>query len=166
MASIHDLSAYILQRTGSIPDLQLHNLLYYAQAWHLVDEEEPLFPDRIEAWPPQPILPELFALTEHVWRLDAWPRGDAGALTDVERESVDGVLDSYGRLSDEQLIALVRREPPYRQARAGLGPVELSSNPITPAALYKYYSSLATNAAAVPIAELRWGGEGTLTVRA
>jgi uncharacterized phage-associated protein len=154
VASIHDLSAYIVRRTGPIPDLRLHNFLYYAQAWHLVNEEEPLFADRIEAWPPQPVLPTLFSLTEGVWRLDAWPLGDAEKVMDVERETVDEVLDTYGVLDDDRLVALVRTEPPYLEARAGLGRLELSSRPITPDALYKYYSSLATNDDAVPLSAL------------
>ncbi|WP_306204111.1 Panacea domain-containing protein [Actinoplanes sp. RD1] len=156
MASIHDLTAYILRKAGPTGGMELHKLLYYAQAWHLVNQEEPLFPDRIEAWPPGPVIPDLYEHHRDIWRLDAWTLGDADRLTADERESVDGVLDAYGTLGDAKLEALVEAEDPWRDARAGLHPIELSHNPITPAALRKYYGSLATTGDALPIAELSW----------
>ncbi|WP_305784138.1 Panacea domain-containing protein [Symbioplanes lichenis] len=152
MASIHDLIAYLLQKNGPTGSMEVHTLLYYAQAWHLVDDEEPLFADRIEAWPPQPVLPDLFELhADMVGLLDAWPRGDAERLTATEREAIDDALENYGRLSHIHLAALVTSEAPWRDARAGLDPLEISHHPITPAALYKYYSSLATDDDAIPI---------------
>jgi uncharacterized phage-associated protein len=35
--------------------------MYYAQAWHIVWEEEPLFADDFQAWANGPVIPALYA---------------------------------------------------------------------------------------------------------
>ncbi len=50
MANVHDVSAYILKHWGPMTAMKLQKLVYYSQAWGLVWDEEPLFPERIEAW--------------------------------------------------------------------------------------------------------------------
>ena len=50
MASVHDVAECILSQTGGITTWKLQKLVYYAQAWHLVWDEEPLFDEEIQAW--------------------------------------------------------------------------------------------------------------------
>ena len=40
--------------------MKLQKLIYYSQAWSLVWDDEPLFPERIEAWINGPVVPELY----------------------------------------------------------------------------------------------------------
>ena len=60
MATAHDVAAYILSKQGGLPAMKLQKLLYYAQAWGLVWDEEPLFGDRIEAWANGPVVKALY----------------------------------------------------------------------------------------------------------
>lgn len=46
-----DVAAAILERTGPLDTFKLQKLVYYAQAWHLVWDNEPLFEEPIEAGP-------------------------------------------------------------------------------------------------------------------
>lgn len=62
MPSALDVAQYILEQQGPMPAMKLHKLLYYAQAWSLVWDDEPLFPERIEAWINGPVIPDLFPI--------------------------------------------------------------------------------------------------------
>ena len=56
-----DVAAYILKKCGNMSHMKLQKLMYYAQAWSLVWDEEPLFPERIEAWVNGPVVRPLYA---------------------------------------------------------------------------------------------------------
>lgn len=60
MVSAHDVAAYMLRKHGPMSAMKLQKLVYYAQAWSLVWEDRPLFPERIEAWANGPVIPELY----------------------------------------------------------------------------------------------------------
>ena len=45
-----DVAEYILEREGVIGTLKLQKLVYYCQAWSMVWNNRPLFPEDIEAW--------------------------------------------------------------------------------------------------------------------
>ena len=49
MANVFDVAACILKQKGPMTAMKLQKLLYYSQAWSLVWDEKPLFPERIEA---------------------------------------------------------------------------------------------------------------------
>lgn len=70
--SAHDVAAYILRKQGPMSVWKLHKLLYYAQAWHLVWEEEPLFREHIEAWANGPVVPALYPLHKGLFTVSAW----------------------------------------------------------------------------------------------
>ena len=48
MTTALDVAAYILEKRGQMTAMKLQKLVYYAQAWSMVWDEEPLFADRIE----------------------------------------------------------------------------------------------------------------------
>ncbi|WP_375339284.1 Panacea domain-containing protein [Planktothricoides raciborskii] len=56
MATVYDVAAYILTKKHPLTAVKLQKLLYYAQAWALVWDKKPLFPERIEAWVNGPVL--------------------------------------------------------------------------------------------------------------
>jgi uncharacterized phage-associated protein len=146
MARIEDVAAYVLEKLGPITAMKLQKLCYYAQAWHLVWEDRPLFEARIEAWANGPVVTDLYRM--HRGRFNLSPGdipGDAGALTVDERETVDVVLSFYGSMNAHQLSDLTHREHPWQQARqaAGLAPMERGTAEITTAAMHEYYLTLA-----------------------
>jgi uncharacterized phage-associated protein len=148
MARIEDVAAYILTKLGPITAMKLQKLCYYAQAWHLVWEDQQLFDSRIEAWANGPVIPELYR--QHRGRLHLSPgdiAGDPAGLAGAEQESIDLVLDFYGEMTAHHLSDLTHREDPWRQARAeaGLSPMERGTVEITPAAMHEFFLNLATS---------------------
>jgi uncharacterized phage-associated protein len=142
MASVHDVAAYILHKTGRITAIKLHKLLYYSQAWSLVWDDCPIFNARIEAWANGPVVPSVYRLQRGNYFVSNWPSGNRANLTLEERATVNAVLGKYGRKSSYWLSELTHREKPWRDARRGLGPLDPGDQEITKAAMAEYYSGL------------------------
>ena len=142
MASAHDVAAYILAQRGEMTAMKMQKLVYYSQAWSLVWEEHPLFPERIEAWANGPVVPELYARHRGTFVLNDWPHGDVHRLTAEERETIDSVLDYYGDKPPQWLSDLTHCELPWLSARRGLAPAERGNHEITLSSMEEYYSSL------------------------
>ncbi|HEX5597024.1 MAG TPA: type II toxin-antitoxin system antitoxin SocA domain-containing protein [Micromonosporaceae bacterium] len=147
MANIEDVAAYVLNQRGPITAMKLQKLCYYAQAWHLVWEDQPLFDGRIEAWANGPVITELYRMHRGKFNLDSGDiNGDPSQLTEAERESIDAVLEFYGDMTAHHLSELTHREDPWLLAReeAGLAPMERGTAEITTAAMHEFYLDLAT----------------------
>lgn len=157
MARVDDVAAYILNKSGSMSSMKLQKLVYYAQAWHLVWDEERLFDEKIQAWANGPVVYELF--DKHRGRYmvgPPWRGGDARRLKANEKETIDVVLDHYGRLDGRKLSHLTHSERPWRAARSGLGPTDRSTEEITPAALLAYYGALDADEESSSVDDLDW----------
>jgi uncharacterized phage-associated protein len=141
MPSVHDVAAYILKRRGTMTAMKLQKLVYYAQAWSLVWDEEPLFPERIEAWANGPVVYELYDRHRGQFKVSEW-NGDPSALNKDQRETVDSVLKFYGIKSSQELSNLTHREEPWKIARKGMGSGERGNSEITLSSMAEYYSSL------------------------
>ena len=74
MATVHDVAAAILEREGPMTAMKLQKLVYYCQAWHLVWDEEPLFPERIEAWANGPVVHALYDKHRGSFTVSSWKR--------------------------------------------------------------------------------------------
>jgi uncharacterized phage-associated protein len=142
MASVHDVAAYILHRTGRITAIKLHKLLYYSQAWSLVWDDRPIFNARVEAWANGPVVPSVYRLQRGNYFVSRWPFGNRANLTLEERATVNAVLGKYSRKSSYWLSELTHREKPWKDARQGLGPLDPGDQEITKAAMAEYYSGL------------------------
>ena len=68
--------------------------------------------------------------------------GDASKLGQEARETVDAVLDHYGKMDAHRLSILTHSEAPWRDARQGLAPGERGDREITHAAMAEYYGGL------------------------
>lgn len=156
MANVHDVAAYILSQLGQMSAMKLQKLVYYAQAWHLVWDDEPLFPERIQAWANGPVAYDLYVLHRGKFSVTEWPQGDPSRLTQAERETIDIVLDTYGHLDGRKLSHLTHSESPWVEARQGLPPTARSNAEITQEAMQMYYSTVDTAEDAVPVDELEW----------
>lgn len=144
MATIFDVAKYITERTGEVSAMKLQKLMYYAQAWSLVWEEEPLFTNDFQAWANGPVLPTLYARHRGMFKVDASLFNDASSdnLTDAERGNIDKVLAFYGDKTAQWLSNLTHQENPWLDARGDL-PAGASSEVVIPqAAIHEYYSSL------------------------
>lgn len=144
MASVHDVAAYIVGSTGRISTMKLQKLAYYSQAWNLVWLEEPLFDSEIQAWINGPVVWDLFDKHRGRFTVDSWPEGDASRLREPETQTIDAVLDAYGKFNGQQLSALSHQEDPWIEAREGLSQTQSSTAPISLDRMQQYYSAVAS----------------------
>jgi len=142
MATVFDVAAYILKKQSPLTAWKLQKLVYYAQAWSTVWDDDVLFRERVEAWANGPVCPDLYKVHKGQFKIDSMQRGNAKTLTDSQRETVDVVLGYYGKRSAQYLSELTHSERPWKEARAGLDPTERGNKEITPAAMAEYYGSL------------------------
>ena len=142
MATVHDVAAAVLERTGSISTFKLQKLVYYCQAWHLVWDEEPLFSSRIEAWANGPVCRDLYDCHRGSFSVVSWSAGDASRLNRSQADTVEAVVKAYGHLSGQRLSQLTHAEAPWREARSGLRPGQRGMVIIKTTAMASYYESV------------------------
>ena len=142
MASVLDAAAYILKRQGPMTTWKLQKLVYYSQAWSLVWDDDVLFPEEIEAWANGPVVRALYHAHRGKYRVSRLPGGEAEALTDEQRETVDAVLEFYGDKSPQWLSDLTHMEAPWQSARRGVPDGERGNAVIAKESLAEYYGSL------------------------
>ncbi|MBV9109680.1 MAG: DUF4065 domain-containing protein [Gemmatimonadetes bacterium] len=112
------LVALAHERGESVNNLKLQKLLYYAQAWHLALHDEPLFPEKFQAWMSGPVIPAIY------WRFDSFGIHDIPAQTAAEIPSsieplLQDVMDAYGSLDEYKLSSMTYRELPWMVAHRG-----------------------------------------------
>lgn len=140
--NVYDVASYILKKCGELTTMKLHKLVYYSQAWSLVWDEKPLFNERIEAWANGPVIKELFSYHKGCYSISNISIGNYELLNDIQKETIDSVIDYYGGKSAQWLIELSHLEEPWKKARIGLSPNERGNTVITNESMAEYYSSL------------------------
>lgn len=130
------------RKINDVSNLKLQKLLYYAQAWRLVFEDEPLFNDSCEAWVHGPVVARVFG----EYKSNRWAPIDQALGSSIQdpdvREHLNNVLEAYGNFGPTQLERLTHAETPWIKARMGLPPDVPSRNPISMKSMKEYYSSL------------------------
>jgi uncharacterized phage-associated protein len=140
MADVDDVAAAILARTSTVTTIKLQKLIYYSQAWHLVRTGEPLFEDRIEAWPQGPVILSIYKKHRRKYKVSDWPTGHAQRLDPSERATLDWVLTKYSHFSAESLSRITHLELPWKTARQELSTSEKSSAEIPVQHMRHYYA--------------------------
>ena len=141
---IVDVAEYILRELGSTTTWKLQKLCYYAQAWSLVWDDEPLFQESIEAWANGPVIRELYDWHRGQYMVSETDGGNPDNLSDDQRETIDAILNVYGSLSGAELRGLTHKEAPWYEARQreGLMPFERGDAEITLDSMAEYYGGL------------------------
>lgn len=143
MATVFDVATYILEQCGAMSAMKLQKLCYYAQAWSLVWDDEPLFCEAIEAWVNGPVIPALYAEHRGIFKIGVGTLdGDSRKLSMEQKRTIDAVCEAYSQMNAQQLSDLTHSELPYINARRGLAPTERGNNVISLADMSEYYSSL------------------------
>lgn len=146
MANVNDVAALILEQGGEMTAMKLQKLVYYSQAWSLVWDERPLFPEVIEAWANGPVCPELYRVHQGRFLLRSGEiGGDPARVDDAGRETIRIVLEFYGNKTAQWLSDLTHLEAPWvnARARAGASPGNTCNEIITISEIAEYYGSLA-----------------------
>ena len=143
-----DVALYFIRKglddNRPITNKQLQKLVYYAQAWSLVLNEEKLFSERIEAWVHGPAIPSLY---EKFKQFGAEPiilefEGSQFIFLKKQKEVLDNVWRVYGKFDANYLEILVHSELPWQEARGELQSFESSNNKISPKTMKSYYSEV------------------------
>jgi uncharacterized phage-associated protein len=143
MTSAQTIAEYVLwtaHESGSfISNLKLQKLLYYIQAWHLSVFRRPLFPEKFQAWPHGPAIPEIYRRYKHYGWRNIDEAVDCPSLEPTVTRFIEEVLDEYGPLDARRLESLTHREDPWIEARNGLEDAEPCSNEISEGTMEQYY---------------------------
>lgn len=146
MADVIDVAGYILSKEGYLSTMKLQKLVFYSQAYHLVNYDQPLFDNEIQAWVNGPVAPKLYFRHQGkpvigIEDIGCGVYSNGTRLSASEIASIDYVLEKLGRLTGSELSKLTHSEKPWLDAREGLASDERSQNPISLEAIKKYYSS-------------------------
>ena len=112
--------------------MKLEKLCYYSQAWSLVWDGSPLFEESFEAWASGPVCPVLFDKHRHMFTVSKEDiPGDSLNLANEQKETIDAVIEAYGKLDSYQLSTLTHTETPWVNARGGIPSGTRSNTVIT-----------------------------------
>ena len=140
------VSDYLLcqsrERGELLTNLKLQKLLFYADAWHMVLKDAPLFSGRFQAWVHGPVLVEEYhRFKEFKWRpidSDIVCPDLAGKLV----KHLDKIIDIFGSETAVALELMTHREKPWIEARGNCGPTDPCSKYISKKTTKDYYGSL------------------------
>lgn len=142
MASMNDVASYILKKTGEITAMKLQKLMYYSQAWSLAWDEKPLFDEEVQAWANGPVVPALYEKHRGQFKISEWCAGNPDNLNPEQVETIDSVIEFYGKMNSQVLSDLTHSEEPWKNARKSLPQGERGNTAISHAAMAEYYSSI------------------------
>lgn len=140
--SVFDVAVYILRKQGSMTTMKLQKLVYYCQAWSLVWDERPLFPEKILAWANGPVVRDLFKHFQGLYEVSDTTIGDPSKLNKDQVDTINAVLGYYGKKPSQWLSDLTHMEPPWLNARKGLSDDQRGDQEITLASMSEYYGSI------------------------
>lgn len=144
MATVFDVTKYILHKCGEMSTWKLQKLCYYSQAWHLAWTDNPIFEEDFEAWANGPVCSELFHAHQGKFlvSMEDFCKGNEDNLSEDEKESIDIVLDGYGQMEPYSLREQTHAEDPWKNARRNLPEWAKSRTVITKSSMGEYYGSL------------------------
>jgi len=118
-----DIANYILNvanRDGDlISNLKMQKLLYYAQAWYLVNYGIPLFVDEIEAWELGPVIKAVYS---HFKKFKSAPiiykstNKEDQAFTKKQVNYLSEFYDVFSKYTAHELVNMTHNELPWKEA--------------------------------------------------
>lgn len=146
MYKAKEIAKYIVclaQENGDIiTNLKLQKLLYYAQAWFLVNNgNKRLFKDDIQAWQYGPVVPDVYNEYQQFGRkpieIDCNIEKDFNNICDEVKEYLNEFCNEFLRFSATELVGMTHQETPWIEAtKKGFYSV------IDTDSMYEYYSGL------------------------
>jgi uncharacterized phage-associated protein len=142
VVNVFDVAEYILQKCRPMTAMKLQKLVYYCQAWSLVWDEKPLFPEKILAWANGPVVYELFKCHQGKYSVSTLGKGNLEKINGPQEATISAVLEAYGDKTSQWLSDLAHLEEPWKTARKGLPDNLRGFNEITLDSMMEYYSGL------------------------
>jgi len=121
---------------------KLQKLLYYAQVWSLVLNEEKLFSERMEAWVHGPAIPVVYRRYKNFEFNPIQIDTDdiSFGFSKKQMDLLENIWSVYGKYNAEYLEALTHSELPWQEARKEISASEPSSNIISLSTAKKFYA--------------------------
>jgi uncharacterized phage-associated protein len=152
----HIITHYINEKGDTVSHKKLQKLLYYVEAWHLVNMGNSIVDEDFEAWVHGPVVPELYHQLKEFGFNDLKVVNDehetvhkeiesiiqTNKLTDDQLDLIYSVLNKYSSLSSLELELLTHSETPWLEARKGYAPHQSCNNKINKQTMFYFYSSL------------------------
>ena len=123
-----DITDYLLSKETKlsgegITNLDVQNILYFAQGWHLAIKGERLFQEELRAWVHGPVVPEVYFRLARV--RDPIPvtevRGDPVLdLPEAVRTFLDQIWTKYSAYRTGKLVELTHEQAPWKNARGDI----------------------------------------------
>ena len=140
--------SYIFEKADEVTPLALQKLLYYIQGIFMSVFGDELFDEDCTAWVHGPVYESVYELfktfkynpiDDHRFVLlkDRFKK-----LNEEEKEIVDLVVNTFGLYSGKALERITHQEEPWKQAREGYLPMELSSVRIEKNMIKGYFDKL------------------------
>lgn len=144
-----DISKFIIclaQNNGdTITNLKLQKLLYYAQAWYLVNNgNKKLFEDDIIAWQYGPVVVSVYEKYKEFGRrpidIDCNIETDFGNIPDCIKKYLAEFCEVFLHFSATELVGMTHQEKPWQEAISnGIG------TPVNTDTMYKFYTEMLNN---------------------
>ena len=146
MATVFDVAKYFLNELGEMTTMKLQKLCYYAQAWSLAWDGEPLFEENFQAWANGPVCPELYKAHSGRFKLpeDYFDLAN-GKFTQDQMDTLKAIKEYYGDKTPQWLSEVTHKETPWMAARGTTPPGERSSEIIPKESMQEYYAGLANS---------------------
>lgn len=121
---------------------KLQKLIFYAQAWNLVFNNEKIINDKFEAWIHGAAIPSLY---RHYKKFgfsqidEKYEDEEFDTLTEKEKTLLDEIWEVYGKYDADYLELLNHSEEPWQKARQNSTPFEPSRAVISEKDMKSYY---------------------------
>ncbi len=122
--------------------MKLQKIVYYSQVESIVNYDQPLFNESIEAWAAGPVVKKLFDKHKGFKYSDDIKFGNDNNLSLEQKCCVEWAIAKYGNMDGDLLSHLTHIEDPWKNARKGLNAGDFSNNEITLKDLKDFYLNL------------------------
>jgi len=124
-----------------ITNKKLQKLVYYAQVWHYVNFDEPLFSDKIEAWVHGPVVRSVYNAYKH-YQFGTIPSSEIDVIKNLPSNAqriINAVWGVYGKYDADYLEVLTHSERPWQDARDGVADSERCTTAINMKSAKAFY---------------------------
>lgn len=147
MITAHQVADFFLafakEHGDYLSQLKLQKMVYYADAWFLVNHGEALIEDNFEAWVHGPVVRSLYTrFKDYRWN-PILLEVSAPELASKYKEHLEEIYAVFGRFSGFELEQMTHNELPWTEARGSIAADEACENVINKETMRKFYTEMA-----------------------
>lgn len=140
--------SYIFEKMQEVTPLALQKLLYFTQGIYMVKFNKPLFTEDCMAWVHGPVYEDVYNLFRNFKYSPiednrfAIFKGCYKELNDDEKNTIDLVINSFGKYSATVLSEITHNESPWKDARGNQDPLQYSRQIISKDKIKNYFKKV------------------------